>query len=341
MSTMDDGASLEALEERSGEDLWQRVFDAIEDPLFIQNARGVILRANRAAGALLGLSPEALVGRPCYEVVHGTADFIEGCPFVRSWTSRHREIYTLFMFGRWYRVAIDPLLDADRNVIGAIHIITDVSDIKRIDEIRSHLAAIFETSEDAIIGTTLDGRIVSMNASAERLFDLDIAGAKGQPVTDTLPDAKKEEWKEAISRVIGGGAGGRFESEIVVGAGGDIREVSVGVSHVLDERGVIGGLSFIIHDLSAQRRAERALIAYVTEAALRMKIPIGAVSQELDRMMTLITEGAITPLEAVSILRVQKTHLDQVARNLADLDRAVANSDGEIPEAYRRFLAGE
>ncbi|MDK2975226.1 MAG: hypothetical protein PWP08_1597 [Methanofollis sp.] len=339
MNTTDYGASLEALEQQSGEDLWQRVFDAIEDPLFIQNVRGVILQANRAAGVMLGLSREALVGRHCYEVVHGTTDFIKGCPFVRSWESRRRESYTLFISGRWYRLSADPLLDAEKNVVGAIHIITDVSDIKRIDEIRSHLAAILETSEDAIIGTGRDGRIVSMNASAERLFGFNTAEAKGRSVIDTVPDAKKEDWTVAISRVVGGGTGGHFVSEIVVGD--EVRDVSVGISHVLNERGVIGGLSFIIHDISAQRRAERALVAYVTEAALRMKVPISAVSQELDWVTALLDKEAITPSEVASILRVQKNHLDQVARNLADLDHAVASSDGEIPEVYRQFLAGK
>jgi PAS domain S-box-containing protein len=243
------------------------------------------------------------------------------------------------MHGRWYRVAIDPLLDAGQNFIGAIHIITDVSEIKRIDEVRSHLAAILETSEDAIIGTTLDGRILSMNASAKCLFGFDSAGAQGRLIAEFVPDTKKEEWNEAISRVIGGGAGRRFESGIVVGS--ECLEISVGISRVLDERGAVGGLSFIIHDLSAQRRAERALVAYVTEASLRMKVPVGAVSRELDRVTALLESQAITPLEAVAILKVQKAHLDQVARNLADLDCAVARSDGEIPEAYRRFLAGE
>ncbi|HDS62752.1 MAG TPA: PAS domain S-box protein [Methanofollis liminatans] len=337
MSAIDEGGSLGALEERSGEDLWQRVFDAVEDAIFIQNASGIILRANQAAGALSGLSAEALVGRRCYEVVHGTASFIEGCPFVRSWASRRRESYTLFMHDRWYRVTVDPLLDAEKNVVGAVHLITDLSEIKRIDELRSHLAAILETSEDAIVATALDGRILSMNASAERLFCFD--GAESRQVTDFVPETRKDEWNAAISRVIGGDAGKRFESEIVVG--GERLEISVGISRVLDERGVVGGISFMIHDLSAQRRAERALVAYVTEASLRMKVPLGAVSEEVDRVTALLARGAITPLEAVAILKVQKTHLDQIARNLADLDRAVASSDGEIPEAYRRFFAGE
>lgn len=334
MNAIDGGRSLEALEERSGSDLWQRVFDAIEDPIFIQDAGGVILRANRAAGLLFGLPPEALAGRFCYEVVHGTARFIEGCPFVRSWTSRRREIYTLFMHDRWYRVSIDPLLDAERQVIGAIHIISDVSQIKEIDELRSHLAAILETSEDAIVGTTLDGRILSMNAAAKRLF----GRAEGGRIGDFVPDARNEEWDAACSQVKGGGAGRRFESWIVVS--GEEREISVGISPVLDERGISGGLSYIIHDLSAQRRAERALVAYVTEASLRMKVPIGGVSGEIDRVTALLESGAIAPQEAVAILKVQKTHLDQIARNLADIDRAVARSDVEIPEAYRRYLAG-
>lgn len=320
--------------------LWQRIFDAIEDPVFIQDREGIILLANRATGTLLGVDAAEVIGKPCYTVVHRTPTFIKGCPFVRSKASGKREKYTLWMFGRWFRVSIDPILHPEHGVIGAIHIITDVSDIKRIDELRSRLASILETSEDAIVGVSAEGRITSLNAAAVGLLGAQPEDAIGLPVSRFVPQALFGKWEETIRAVVDGRAGRRFESEVVP-MGGTTHEVSVGISPILDERGVVSGYSCIMHDLTPQRKAERALIAYVAEAALRMKVPLGGVAQEIDHTASLLDAGTIRPEEAATILRVQKAHLDQILQNLADLDRAVAESADKIPEAYRRFLSGE
>lgn len=320
--------------------LWQRIFDAIEDPVLILDREGIILLANRASGNLLGVDAGEIIGKPCYAVVHQTATFVEGCPFTRSKASGKRERYTLWIFGRWFRVSIDPILHPEHGVIGAIHIITDVSDIKRIDELRSRLASILETSEDAIIGVSRTGRITSLNAAAVTLLGTVPDEAIGLPISHFVPGPLFGTWEETAEAVAGGGAGRRFESEIVQ-PDGTAREVSVGISPILDERSVVSGYSCIMHDLTPQRKAERALVAYVAEAALRMKVPLGGVAQEIGHTVALMDAGKIRPEDASTILRVQKTHLDQILQNLADLDRAVAESAEEIPEAYRRFLAGE
>ncbi|MDD4254059.1 MAG: PAS domain S-box protein [Methanofollis sp.] len=320
--------------------LWQRIFDAIEDPVFIQDREGIILRANRATGNLLGVDAEEVVGKPCYAVIHQTPTFIAGCPFVRSKTSRKRERYTLWMFGRWFRVSIDPILHPEHGVIGAIHIITDVSDIKRIDELRSRLASILETSEDAIIGASAEGQVTSLNGAAVVLLGTTPDDAIGLPVSHFVPGPLFKTWEETAQAVGGGRAGRRFESEILR-PDGTAHEVSVGISPIRDERSVVSGYSCLIHDLTPQRKAERALVAYVAEAALRMKVPLGGVAHEIGNVAALLDSGHVRPEDAATILRVQKAHLDQILQNLADLDRAVAESAEEIPEAYRCFLSGK
>lgn len=319
--------------------LWQRIFDAIDDATFILNREGTILLANRAAGDLLGVDAKEVVGKPCYAVIHQTATFIEGCPFTRSKESRKRERYTLWMFGRWFRVSIDPILHPEHGVIGAIHIITDVSDIKRIDELRNRLASILETSEDAIIGVSAAGRITSMNAAAAGLLGTVPHEAIGLPISHFVPASLFKTWEETAEIVVVGKTGRRFESEIVL-PDGTTHEVSVGISPILDERGVVSGYSCIVHDLTPQRKAERALVAYVAEAALRMKVPLSTVAHEIGHTAALLDSGKIRSEDATTILRVQKAHLDQILQNFADLDRAVAESADEIPAAYRRFLSG-
>ncbi|WP_165394789.1 PAS domain-containing protein [Methanofollis fontis] len=321
-----------------GGDLWRRIFDAIEDPVFIQDADGTILSANRATQNLLDVSEPDLIGNRCYAVVHGTESFIPECPFVRASGSHTRESYVIFMFERWFRISIDPILDDAGRFTGAIHILTDITDIKHLDELRSRLAAIVETSEDAVIGATQDGRIVSMNASASRITGLSRDVVETPNIFSVVTAGDEERWEEAIRSVVGTGEGIRFES-VLKGLHDNESEVSVGIAPILDERGAPGGVSFIIHDLTPRRKAERALVAYMAEAALRMKVPLETVAQEIGRMTTLLTGGSLTVAEASTILRVQKAHIDQIVQNLADLNRAVAESDEEIPEAYRHFLS--
>ncbi|WP_298668784.1 PAS domain-containing protein [uncultured Methanofollis sp.] len=318
--------------------LWQRIFDAVEDPVFLQNREGIILMANRATGNLLGVDAGEVVGKPCYAVVHKTTSFVGDCPFARAKVSGKRERCTLWIFGRWFRVLIDPILHPEKGVVGAIHIITDVSDIKRIGELRSRLASILETSEDAIIGISRGGRITSLNAAAVGLLGTSPERAIGLPISHFVPVHLFERWEETAGAVIDGPTGQRFESEIVR-SDGTTREVSVGISAVFDGHGGVSGYSCIIHDLSPRKKAERALVAYVTEAALRMKVPLGGIAHEIDHTATLLDSGRVLPGDAAAILRVQKAHLEQVVQNLADLDRAVAESAEEIPAAYHRFLS--
>lgn len=320
--------------------LWQRICDAIEDPIFVENQDGIILLANRAVGTLLGVDVGDIIGKRCYAVVHQTETFIEGCPFVRSKESKKRETYTLRMFDRWFGVSIDPILHPGEGVIGAIHIITDVSDIKRIDELRSKLASIIETSEDAILGISPDGLITSLNTAAVGLIGTMPEQAIGLPISCYIPESFIETWEETVKTVFDGNAGRRFETDIVRSEG-TIREVSVGVSPIHDERGTVSGYSCLIHDITPQRKAERALIAYVAEASLRMKVPLGNIVHEIDHLTAMLESGTCQSHDAAMILRVQKTHLDHILRNLDGLDRAVAESAEEIPDAYRRFLAGK
>lgn len=336
----DIGTVAETLHFSDRHTLWRRIFDAIEDPVFIEDPDGIILLANRAVGTLLGVGVGDIIRKPCYSVVHRTATFIDGCPFVKSKESKKRENYTLWMFDRWFRVSIDPILHPEYGFVGAIHIITDISDIKRIDELRSRLASILETSEDAILSVSPDGQITSLNVAAVDLIGTPSDEAIGLSISRFVPEPFFKVWEETAQTVIGGKNGQRFESEIVR-PDGTIHEVSVGISPIHDEHNRVSGYSCITHDITPQRKAERALIAYVAEASLRMKVPLNSVVHEIDQLAAMLDSRTCQPHDAAMILQIQKTHLDHILQNLDDLDRAIAESADEIPEAYRRFLAGK
>lgn len=106
---------------------WQVIFDNISDAVSLLAEDGVVLKCNAAMEKLVGKTSAEIIGRHCYEVVHGASMPVDGCPFIRARQSRRREIMELSFNGRDFTVLVDPLLDPQGKFTGAVHIITDIS----------------------------------------------------------------------------------------------------------------------------------------------------------------------------------------------------------------------
>jgi PAS domain S-box-containing protein len=123
---------------------------------------------------------------------------------------------------------------------------------------RADLAAIVESSEDAIVSKTLDGIVTSWNRSAERLFGYTAAEMVGQPILKIIPPDLAHEETNILARIRGGERIERYET-IRVHKDGCRVEISLTISPVRDAAGNIVGASKIAHDISLRRQTERAL----------------------------------------------------------------------------------
>jgi PAS domain S-box-containing protein len=106
---------------------WRTSFDAISDAMCLLDRECVIQQCNQAMAELVGKPFSEIIGRHCWELVHGTAGPIAGCPLGRMKQSRHRETLTLPFGDRWLHVIVDPILDEAGEVAGAVHIIADIT----------------------------------------------------------------------------------------------------------------------------------------------------------------------------------------------------------------------
>ncbi len=115
----------------SGVDL--QILDAVRDPVAVLDAERRVVFANPSMAAFLGVPAADIVGRPCREVLHDAVCPVSDCPFLRSAVTREREWMEAEISARgiWVRVCVDPLLDADGNLAGAVHIVTDVTEARR------------------------------------------------------------------------------------------------------------------------------------------------------------------------------------------------------------------
>ena len=121
---------------------------------------------------------------------------------------------------------------------------------------QARLAAIVESSDDAIVSKTLDGIITSWNRSAERIFGYSASEAIGQPITLIIPEERLDEELHIISRIRAGEKVDHFET-MRRRKDGSLVEISVTVSPVVDPSGAIIGASKIARDVSQRRQAER------------------------------------------------------------------------------------
>jgi PAS domain S-box-containing protein len=140
----------------------------------------------------------------------------------------------------------------------------DITDRKAGEQARAHLAAIVESSDDAIIGTTLDGAIVSWNASARRMYGYSAREVTGSPMTLLAPASRPGEWPEVCVRIKRGETVTRFET-MRLRKDGTTLEVAVTYSPIKNEAGTVVGISAVERDITVDKREEAERLQLITE----------------------------------------------------------------------------
>src|SRR5258708_2995842 len=130
----------------------------------------------------------------------------------------------------------------------------------RVEEMRTHLAAIVESSEDAIVSKTLDGIISSWNPGAERVFGYSAKEVIGMPMALLIPPDRNNEEPEILRRISRGERVQDFETLRIRKDRSQVA-VSITISPIRDEQGNIVGASKIARDITERRRAKERLKA--------------------------------------------------------------------------------
>jgi PAS domain S-box-containing protein len=151
-----------------------------------------------------------------------------------------------------------PLRNRSGRVIGAVNVLVDITESRRAELAQSQLAAIVESTSDAIVSKDLDGRITSWNAGAERLFGYTADEMIGAPILRLIPPERHEEERDILARIRRGEWIEHFET-VRITKGGRRIDVSLTISPVRDAAGRIVGASKAARDITAQKQAAEAL----------------------------------------------------------------------------------
>ena len=161
----------------------------------------------------------------------------------------------------------------------------------------AHLAAIVGSSDDAIIGKSLDGIVTSWNASAERIFGYRAAEMVGQSIRRIIPPERRTDFETILETIRRGDRVEHFETERVRKDGRHI-QVSVTVSPIRDAEGRITGASKIARDVTERKRfeAEREQLLALTQRACA---EAEAASSLKDEFLATLSHELRNPLSAV------------------------------------------
>src|SRR5260370_32389688 len=153
---------------------------------------------------------------------------------------------------------VSPIRDAAGNIVGASRMFRDITERRHAEEESLRLAAIVDSSDDAIVAQQLDGVITNWNAAAERMFGYSAAEAVGRDFSFLIPQGSPAIPGSVLDRIQRGEPAVHYEA-MRRRKDGSLIEVSAAVSPIRDLAGNVVGASRIFRDITERKRTEEAL----------------------------------------------------------------------------------
>jgi PAS domain S-box-containing protein len=287
------------------EALFESVFEHAIDSFIVIDVKGTILLFNEAAEKLFGYSAYEAVGKNVRSLMpepfgsnHDTyiADYVRTDQAQIVGTGRYVEGQRKdgSTFPAWLDVS-EFFLNDERHFIG---IVRDMTEQQRTKEEMQRLAAIVQSSDDAIVGMSLSGKIHSWNQGAEQLFGYSAIEALGQPFSILAADEPVGTLMDRLAQIANGEHAKPYES-VRVRKDGKKVDVAIRFSPIWGNKAAVIGVSAICRDISERKKLEEQLRQSQKMEAIGQLA--GGVAHDFNNLLTImngytdLVAGSLTP----------------------------------------------
>jgi PAS domain S-box-containing protein len=271
---------------REGELGFQSMMESLPTPIYTTDAQGHVTFFNEAAADLAGRRPEIGMDQWCITWrlyrPDGTRLPLDECPMAVALKEKRAvrglEIIAERPDGSRARVIPHPtpLFDKNGELVGAINMLVDVTARYQAEQELARLGAVVASSEDAVIGVNLEGKITHWNDGATLLYKYESHEMIGQPIVSIIPPELHAQETEILDKLKQGERVKNYETERT-SKGGRRVSISLSATSLRDEKGHIIGITKVGRDITERKRAEQLQQLLLNELNHRVKNTLATV----------------------------------------------------------------
>jgi PAS domain S-box-containing protein len=294
------------------------IVESSEDAIASKDLNGIITSWNKSAERLFGYTAKEIIGQPVTTIIPPELHDDEPRILAKIRAGErieHFETVRVHKNGRRLAVSltISPIKDDKGRIVGAAKIVRDITQKKKLEEDALRLAAIVESSDDAIASKDLNGIVTTWNHSAERLFGYKAEEIIGKSITMIIPPELQQDENMILEKIRRGEKIEHFET-VRVHKNGQRVDVSLTISPMKDDNGKVIGAAKIVRDITEKKKIDRAL--RVTEKLAAAGRLAATIAHEINNPLEAVTNLVyLARMDARNTERVTQ-YLEMAGREL-------------------------